>query len=273
VDTSGNVFVADAANAVIRKLTPVSFSIGAVANAANLQGFAPPVSGSGDATKPISPGEIVVLFGSGLGPANLTVAAPQGGFFPTTLAGTQVLINGTVSPLIYTSAGIVAAIVPYSVYGLNSAQVSVIYQGNTSSVSTLPVAPTAPGIFTANASGSGQAAALNQDGTLNGASNPVAVGNIITLYVTGEGQTSPAGVDGKIAGISNLTIPLQQVSVTIGGLPASIVYAGGAPTLVAGMMQLNVQVPSGFASSNAVPVVVQIGGVNSPAATIAVSAQ
>jgi uncharacterized protein (TIGR03437 family) len=273
VDSSGNVFVADAANAVIRKLTPVPFSVGAVANAASLQGFAPPVSGSGDATKPISPGEIVALFGTGLGPANLTVATPQNGFFPTTLAGTQVMINGTAAPLIYTSAGLVAAIVPYSVYGLNSAQVSVIYQGNVSSVSTLPVASSAPGIFTANASGSGQAAALNQNGTLNSASNPAPVGSIITLYATGEGQTSPAGVNGKIAGTTNLTIPLQPVNVTIGGLTANVAYAGAAPTLVAGVLQVNVEIPSGFAASNSVPVVLQIGGVNSPAVTIAVSAQ
>ena len=83
VDSKGAVYVADAGNAVIRKLTPVAFSVGAVANAANLQAFAPPVAGSGDASNPIAPGEIVVLFGAGMGPARLAVAAPQNGFFPT----------------------------------------------------------------------------------------------------------------------------------------------------------------------------------------------
>ncbi|MES1262665.1 MAG: hypothetical protein ABUS49_13105 [Acidobacteriota bacterium] len=273
VDTNGAVYVADAGNAVIRKLTPLAFSVGAVANAANLQAFAPPVTGSGDASNPIAAGEIVVLFGAGLGPDTLAVAAPQNGFFPTQLSGTQVMINGTAAPLIYSSAGAVAAVVPYAVNGLSSAQISVVYQGKTSRVATLPVAPTAPGIFTANATGSGQAAALNQDGTLNSAANPALVGSVITLYATGEGQTSPGGIDGKLAAGSNLPMPVQTVNATIGGLPAVVNYAGAAPTLVAGVMQVNLQLPSGFAPSGAVPVVLQIGGVNSPAVTIAVSGQ
>ena len=98
-------------------------------------------------------------------------------------------------------------------------------------------------------------------------------GGVITLYATGEGQTTPAGVDGKLAGTTNLTIPVQGVSVTIGGLPAVIDYAGAAPTLVAGVLQLNVEVPTGFAAGAAIPVVLQIGGVKSPTVTIAVSAQ
>ena len=148
-----------------------------------------------------------------------------------------------------------------------------LYQGKTSRVTTLPVAPTAPGIFTANSTGSGQAAALNQDGTLNSASNPAQVGSVITLYATGEGQTSPGGVDGKLATGSTLPMPVQTVNVTIGGLPAVVNYAGAAPTLVAGLMQINVQIPSGFAAASAIPVVVQVGGVNSPVATIAVTGQ
>ncbi len=273
VDTSGNIFVADAANAVIRELSPVASSIGAVANAANLQAFAPPVTGTGDASVPISPGEIVVLFGTGLGPANLTVATPQNGFFGTQLAGTTVLVNGQAAPIVYTSSRVVAAIVPYSVNGTTSAQVAVSYQGKQTSVSTLPVGVTAPGIFTADASGSGQAAALNQNGTLNSAANPAPVGSVVTFFATGEGQTTPNGVDGKIAGAAPLPQPVQSVSVSIGGLPAVVDYAGAAPTLVAGVMQCNVEIPTGVAPSGAVPVQVQVGGVTSQIVTIAVSAQ
>jgi len=271
VDANGNVYVADSGNAVIRRLAPVPFSIGAVANAANLQGFSPPVTGSGSALNPISPGEIVVVFGAGLGPDTLAVATPSGGFFPTTVGGTQVIINGKAAPLIYSSATAVAAIVPYSAYGLTSTQVSVVYQNKTSAAITLPVAPSAPGVFTANASGSGQAAVRNQDGTLNGPANPAPVGSVITLYATGEGQTSPAGIDGKLAGLTNLPAPLQPVNVTIGGLTAVVDYFGAAPTLVAGAMQVNVEIPGGLPNDTTVPVIVQIGGVNSPAVTIAVS--
>jgi uncharacterized protein (TIGR03437 family) len=273
VQASGNIFVADAANAVIRELTPVLSSIGAVANAANLRAFAPPVAGTGDASVPISPGEIVVLLGTGLGPAALTVATPQNGFFGTQLAGTMVLVNGKAAPVVYTSSTAVAAIVPYSVNGTGSATVSVSYQGKQTPVSTLPVGVTAPGIFTADASGSGQAAALNQDGTLNSPAHPAPIGSVVTFFATGEGQTTPNGVDGKLAGAAPLPQPVQSVSVTVGGLPAVIDYAGAAPTLVAGVMQCNVEVPTGVAPNGAVPVQVRIGGVNSPVVTIAVSAQ
>jgi uncharacterized protein (TIGR03437 family) len=273
VDASGNVYVADAANAVIRKLTPVPFSIGAVANAASIEAFAPPLSSQGDASVAISPGEIVVLFGTGLGPAALAVAAPQNGAFGTQLAGTTVTINGKAAPIIYTSATVVAAIVPYNVDGLASAPVSISYQGKVTATSTLPVAPTAPGVFTANASGSGQAAAVNQDGTLNGAAHPAPIGSVIAFYATGEGQTTPGGVDGKLANGTSLPMPVQGVNVTIGGLPAVVNYAGAAPTLVAGVLQLNVQVPTGVVPSGAVPVQVQLGGLFSQQVTIVVSAQ
>jgi uncharacterized protein (TIGR03437 family) len=273
VDSSGNVYVADAANAVIRELIQIPFSIGAVANAASGQSFTPPINGSGSAATPISPGEIVVLTGNGLGPANLTVNSPVKGFFGTQLAGTSVSINGTPAPIIYTSSQYVAAIVPYEVFGQSSVPVTVTYNGTTSAVTTLPVALTAPGIFTADSTGSGQAAALNQDGTLNSASNPASASSIITIYVTGEGQTTPAGVDGKLANTAPYPAPIQSVSVLIGDLPGVVQYAGAAPQLVAGVMQINVQVPTGIAASAAVPVVVTIGGVASPAVTVAVASQ
>jgi uncharacterized protein (TIGR03437 family) len=274
VDPNGNVFVADAANAVVRELSPFPFSIGAVANAANLVAFAPPVAGSGDASVPIAAGEIVVLFGTGLGPANLTVASPKNGSFGTQLAGTTVTFNGYPAPIIYTSSTIVAAIVPYELNGASSAQVVVTYQGNQTSVPALPVAVTAPGIFTVNASGSGQASVMNEDGTVNSPSNPAPIGSIITFFETGEGQTTPHGVDGELADNLNLLPqPIQPVIVTIGDLAAVVEYKGAAPFEVAGIMQCNVQVPSGVAPSGSVPMQINVGGVASPIVTIAVSAQ
>ena len=274
VDSSGNVYVADSANAVIRELLEIPFSIGAVANAASNQSFVPPISGSGSSAAAIAPGEIVVLAGNGLGPANLTVNTPTSkGVFGTQLAGTTVSFNGTPAPIVYTSSGYVAAIVPYEIFGQQSVPVTVTYNNATTVVTTLPVALTAPGIFTADSTGSGQAAALNQDGTLNSASNPASAGSIITLYATGEGQTNPGGVDGKIANSSPYPAPIQPVSVLIGDLAGVVQYAGAAPSLVAGVMQINVQVPTGIAASAAVPVVLTVGGVVSPAVTIAVASQ
>jgi uncharacterized protein (TIGR03437 family) len=280
VDSSGNVYVADSVNAVIRELIPIPGSVGAVANAASNQAFGPPIAGVGSAALAVSPGEITVLFINGFGPQNLTVNSPVNGVFPTKLAGTTVFFNGAPAPIVYTSSTVIAAIAPYEINGQSATTVGVTYNQpgttvtSTSPSTTVPVAPSAPGIFTADSSGSGQAAALNQDGTLNSPSNPASAGSIVTIYATGEGQTNPAGVDGKLANTAPYPAPLQPVSAQIGGLNAVVNYAGAAPTLVAGIIQLNLQVPTGTIASGAVPVVITIGGVASQlTATIAVASQ
>lgn len=94
------------------------------------------------------------------------------------------------------------------------------------------------------------------------------------MYATGEGQTMPPGSDGKLAPLAPpFPQPQLTVNVTIGGQPASVVYAGAAPGEVAGLMQVVVQIPSGVQAGGYVPVVLQVGGVSSVAgaAWIAVS--
>ena len=147
----------------------------------------------------VSPGEIVVIFGSGLGPNALV--GPQldtRGYVSSSLAGTQVLFDGVAAPIIYTQASQVSVVVPYEVIGRT--QVQVVYQGQASNLVLIPVAAVMPGIFTVGASGHGQGSILNQDGTVNSASNPAPVGSYVSVYATGEGQTNPAGIDGKPAG-------------------------------------------------------------------------
>jgi uncharacterized protein (TIGR03437 family) len=274
VDPSGNVYVAEATNAIVRELSPVPFSVGAIANAATNQPFETAPAGFGDATVPVAPGEIVTIFGAGLGPASLVVNTPQSnGYFGTQLAGTVVTFNGSPAPLIYTSATLVSAIVPYEIAGLTSANLVVSYQGKQSEVDIVPVAPSRPGVFTLNSTGSGQALAINLDGTneLNSTTNPIAAGDYILLYATGEGQTSPAGVDGK-PGPQSAPFPMPVSSVTafIGGIQAVVGYAGAAPGFVAGVMQLNLQVPAGVAAGSA-DVVLTINTISSPAVQIQVS--
>ena len=274
VDGNGTVFIAEAASAVIRRMTPDPFSIGGIGSAAGLKAFAPLAGdGGGSSAVPVSPGEIVVLFGSGIGPATLAINQPVNGVFGTQLAGTSVTFNGIAAPMIYASATVTAAVVPYRVFGATKAAVTVTYQGRTTRVTNVPVAPTAPALFTRNASGSGQAAALNEGGSLNFTSNPAPIGSIVTVYLTGEGTTLPPGTDGRVAGAPPLPQAIQPVSVSIGGSSSEILYGGAAPGLIAGMMQLNVRIPFGITVGDAVPVQVTIGGVASPAVTLAVSAQ
>lgn len=257
--SSGAIYVADSQNMVIRLLTPVSSSIGIVNAASNIGGS-------------IAPGEIVVLYGTGMGPATLAINQPVKGFFGTNVAGTTVSFDGNPAPLIYSSATQVAAIVPYEEAIGATANVSVTYQSQTLTT-TIPVVSTVPGLFTVGSLGSGQAAAVNQDGTLNSAAHPAHVGGYISLYATGEGQTFPAGVDGKIAATtagSVLPAPLLQVTATVAGQDAIVSYAGAAPGNVAGLMQVNLQIPilgiQSGASPVAVPVVMLVNGLPSQTA-------
>ena len=260
VSPSGDVWFADTQNNAIRTLHPISQSlaISVVFDAAT------------ESAMPLSPGKVAVIYGAGLGPSTLAEFQLNGSnTIAAQLAGTIVMFNGIAAPLIYTSATQIGAIVPYGVTG-NTAQVAVSYGGQTSTAVTVAIAASAPGIFTLTETGAGQAAAVNQDGTINSAINPAKIGSFISLYATGEGQTTPAGVDGQLA-TSGLPHPLLSVTATIGGQPASVSYAGAAPGEVAGLMQVNVQIPAGIQTGGYVPVVLQVGNAaSSPGVTIAV---
>jgi uncharacterized protein (TIGR03437 family) len=172
------------------------------------------------------------------------------------LAETQVTFNGVPAPIVYTSDQQLAAIVPYGTKG-PSADMVVTYQGHPTNPMPVLIQASSPGLFTADSTGQGQAAAINQDGTINNSTNPAPAGTYISLYATGEGQTNPTGTDGKPA-TAPLPKPVLPVTVTIAGQPAPVQYAGAAPGLVAGVMQVNAQIPTTTPLGNA-PVVLQVG--------------
>jgi uncharacterized protein (TIGR03437 family) len=215
---------------------------------------------------PVSPGELVTIFGSGIGPATAAGAAtdPATGKVATTIGGVQVLFNGIPAPMIYASGTQVSAVVPYEMASVANASVWISFAGQTSNTYQLSLAASAPGLFAQNASGSGPGAILNQDNTLNGPGHGAAKGSIVQVYLTGEGQTNPPGVTGTITSASlpppqvtpALTLPIE---VWINGQPAVYTYAGEAPGMVAGVMQLNVQIPAN-APSGGLSIAVSIGG-------------
>ena len=168
------------------------------------------------------------------------------------------LFDGTPSPLLLHTSGQVAAIVPYATAG-DTVNVQVVYQNVVSNPFPVPLGSSAPAFFTADSSGSGRAAALNQDFTPNSPQNPAHSGNVVIFYATGEGLTLPAGVDGQPA-VVPLPAPVLSVKVTIGGQPAIVQYAGAAPGLVAGVLQVNAVIPSGIVPGNTVPVTMTVGG-------------
>ncbi len=242
-------------SAVLFQLTNISPSVSIAASSAT-------------GTSPFAAGQLVSIYGNSLGPpAGSTLQLGPGGVVTTSNAGTQVLFDGTAAPIIYTSAGQVNAVIPCALAGYTSTQMVVDFMvpeptGSSEHVLsaplTVPLSPAAPGIFTADGSGKGQAAALNQDNSFNTPSNPAARGSILTFYATGVGATSPC-VDGQIYQSDFPTIALPVV-VGVGGSEAHVDYAGQAPDLVSGVAQFNIVIPID-ATTGVVPLTLKVGGI------------
>ena len=263
-DSDGEIYLIDHNRGEIRRIEadppgPVFISPDGVTNAASFL-----------AGGMVSPGEIVTFFGQGIGPPTLVGLEVIDGFITTELAGARVLFDGIPAPLVHTLESQVTAVVPYFVAGRPNTKAQIEFQGQLSNTVTLDVADAWPGIFTLNASGMGPGAIINQDGTLNSPANPAATGWVISVFATGEGQTAPPGVDGKLAEVPPPT-PLLEVLATIGGVDAAVHFAGGAPGLIAGVLQVNLWVPEGIVPGDNVPIVLIIGDATSqPGVTVAI---
>ena len=229
VASDGTVWIADQGNNRIRTLTPL-------ATAADTDAT-PPISVVNAATMlpgPISPAEIVTIFGSGFDAVQ-----------------TQVLFDGKPATIFYASASQINALAPANLVSGSITDLSIVVKGAKLADVLVPVVAATPGIFTTG-NGKGLAAANNQDGSINSPANPAVRGSVISLYATGGGSD------------------LSVVAVTIGGYAAGVIYAGPAPGFV-GLMQINVQVPAGFLPPGIDSVLLTIGSATSQAGvTVAV---
>lgn len=235
IDPSGAVYVADSGNNRVLRFTPPSVS---VVNAASLTAGA------------VSPGEIVTIFGSGIGPATGAAATfDANGMLPTQLGGSEAHFDGLAAPLFYAQSGQINAQVPYSVMG-GSTQFEVYFQGIRISATDLAVAPAAPALFPSP---------VTQD-------NPAARGSVVTLFATGEGQTTGPNVSGQAAA-TPLPQPVLPVALTIAGVPAQLLYAGSAPG-AAGVLQVNAIMPGGFVAAGPAVARLSVGSFVSPPITI-----
>jgi len=214
---------------------------------------------------PVSPGDIVSVFGSNLGPpAGVGSQLNSAGTALTTnLGGAQVFFDGVAAALTYAGGSQINAVVPYEVAGQTSTKMTVAYQGGTSAPLTLNVQDATPAIFSLDFTGQGNGAILNQANSLNGKSGPAARGSVVQIFLTGGGVTNPASTDGWITTTIDGQLPLlvtQPVTVTIGGVASpQINYSGGAPGSVAGLTQINAVVPESVTPGSAVPLVIGIG--------------
>jgi uncharacterized protein (TIGR03437 family) len=216
----------------------------------------------------VAPGEILYIEGSAMGPSTLTVANPNPNW-PTTLSGVQVTFDGITAPLLYVMNNKLSVVVPWGVSGRLSTRLIVTYQSLASNPIDLQVTAVAPGLYTADASGSGQAAILNYhtNGTVdvNASNRPIERGGAIAVYGTGGGVTTPLGVDGAVT--PAILYPLNaRVTAFIAGAPVNILYSGGAPGLLSGAMQINIQIPATAPTGNQ-PLVILVNGVPTQANT------
>ncbi len=203
-------------------------------------------------TKPISPGLLVAVFGSNM---------------------KRVLFDGVEAPILYLGPEQAVVAVPYTVAGKATVIVQAENGGVVSEGFPMAVAPAAPALFTLSSTGFGQIAMLNQSGDFNGVRAPAARGSIVTCFATGEGQTTPAGIDGKINS-DMLPTPILPISVQVAGIDAEVLYAGAAPGVISGVMQLNFRVPGTVIPSNEILVVIRVGTfASSGRVTMAVKAE
>jgi uncharacterized protein (TIGR03437 family) len=230
----------------------------------------------------ISQLEIISIFGSGLGPQQAATAmVPQAGSLPTVLGGTRVLVSRTINSgggfglgpdpveLLFVQDGQISAMIP-DFPNFSYAQnvlVQVEVGGIPGPTMSFAAAANAPGLFTSNASGRGNLAAINSDGTINSPSNPAKRGTYISLYGTGLTATGANGFSLPDFG-ANLLVPAAGiVEALIGTEPADVEYAGIAPGLVTAAQQINVLIPADSQIGSAVPI--QIGVLNTASTALA----
>ena len=203
----------------------------------------------------ISPGEVITLTGLGIGPDIGVAYQPDAkGNVPTQLAGVQVLFDGVPVPILYAQSRQINAIAPAGLTVNGTTQVTVTYNNQQLGPAVAQGIFGSPGIFRLQIGQSAQAVALNQDGTLNGPANPAPRGSIVAVWGTGYGQTDPPCLTGGLNApdAEPLSTGISAIIVTVGpgggpGLPATVPYAGSAPTLVCGVVQINFQVPVNIA--------------------------
>jgi uncharacterized protein (TIGR03437 family) len=189
----------------------------------------------------LAPGELISLYGLHLGPvAPISATFNAAGFLPTTLGAVQITVNGIPAPLLYVSDTQINAVVPVELTAGSSAELELARNGVPVQDFRVQVDIVAPQVFR---NPNGSAAAINQDGTVNSQANPAKAGSYISIWATGTGYFP--GSDGQIAtGANQFCGLVGYCEVFVGGSQLNVLYAGAAPGMVNGVVQINFQVTS-----------------------------
>jgi uncharacterized protein (TIGR03437 family) len=211
----------------------------------------------------IAPGELASVYGNLLGQASpFETQLDSTGKVATSLGGYSVLVNGIAAPLLYVGANQINFVVPFEIANAISVTVQVM----------TPAGPSAPvtGLAAVATRAELNPILVNQDGTINSPSHPAPRLSTVTFWASGGGAMNVM-VDGAVN-----AAPLPQLKASVGirlGVlsPADlgvVTYAGAAPGMVAGVLQINFQIPAshaGYGSCHvACPVILGIGGSSVP---------
>jgi uncharacterized protein (TIGR03437 family) len=221
----------------------------------------------------ITPGETVHLVGSQLGPdLAVTAEVSAGRKIPNDTSEARVYFDEISAPVLFASSDEIRAIVPKEVNGRLGVRVKVEYGDLVSNEIDMRIAESAPGLFTADGSGTGQIAAVNREGGPNSAINPAVPGSEVAFSMTGEGMDYPVRDTGLVPSAGDVSRAVLPVTADIGGEPAEVLFVGSAPGLP-GSVLVRVRVPYDAQAGSQIPIWVSVGSVNSqPGVTIAVKA-
>jgi uncharacterized protein (TIGR03437 family) len=222
---------------------------------------------------PLAPGDLITIFGQNLTTGALTKAS--GVPLPTKINGTQVRLAGEKMPLFYVSSGQIEAQVPYDAPENSTLQLIVLQNGQQNGTASLPelvtIAPAAPAAFTADGSGKGLGRILvtKPNGTqyLADANHRASVGDTLAIYSAGLGPVNPPVNSGAAAPAKPLSKTIAKVTVTIGGVAATVEFSGLVSGYV-GLYQVNAIVPKGVKSGPHVPIMISGAGQSSLPVTI-----
>jgi uncharacterized protein (TIGR03437 family) len=214
----------------------------------------------GHALGPLTAGELLELSGSGLGPqqgvqTNATLQTP----YPTRVSDVQVTFDGNPAPILWAQDGQLNVVAPWSLNTSRNTQVCVTYRDVALKCVSWPTAGWTPGVFMNY--GTTFAVALNQDGSVNSATNPAALGSVVSVFANGLGSITPQQADGALV---DVPLPNNVFSATVKALvpdpnsprgtgtmevAAEVLYYGPAPFRVAGISQVNFRLNTNIAAT------------------------
>jgi uncharacterized protein (TIGR03437 family) len=234
------------------------------------------LNGASFANSAMAAGAIASVFGNDLTSSVFTFTTIP---LNTILGNLTVRMNGILAPLYAVSGGQINLQIPWELAGQTQATVQVTANGVAVPSININLANASPGLFSIPPGSSGQGAvqiagtaiiAAPVGAIAGNTSRPANRGDVVTIYCTGLGPVINQPASGALSpGLPNLaTTPVTPV-VTIGGIQASVGFAGLAPGFV-GLYQVNAQVPATSATGSAVPVAISVNGIPSNTVNIAV---